>query len=137
MSVSDRSRLGAVMLLAAVLGGCEAEPSVAPQRLTADTPTRAVCPPQQTLTYANFGQPFMAKYCLQCHSASLSASRRTAAPLGADYDTREDVQRLAASIDRWAAAGPDATNRQMPLLDTRPTDEERTQLGIWLACGAP
>jgi uncharacterized membrane protein len=136
MSVSDRCP-GALALLAVVLWGCEAEPPAAPQRLTADTPTRAVCPPQQTLTYANFGQPFMARYCLQCHSANLSASRRTAAPLGADYDTREDVLRLAASIDKWAAAGPEATNRQMPLHDPRPTDEERTQLGLWLACGAP
>jgi uncharacterized membrane protein len=140
MSVNSLRRIGVLCLAAIAFAGCgSAEESTRPSKMTPGDPTKAVCPPDPTLTYATFGEPFMKKYCLQCHSEKLSASMRMAAPLGTDYDTVEDIRMLAASIDRWAAIGPAAQNRKMPMptAEPKPTDEERTQLGVWLACGAP
>jgi hypothetical protein len=37
-------------------------------------------------------------------------------------------------IDETSAAGPAATNTSMPPTGTKPTEEERRNLGIWLAC---
>lgn len=91
------------------------------------TATGSVCPPTQTLTYANFGEPFMSKYCTSCHNGRESPNL---ASVGSIRSHRADV-------DTEAAAGPNATNTSMPEGSTTPTDEERRQLGEWLACGAP
>ena len=36
-----------------------------------------------TLTYANFGRPFMEAYCTQCHAANLRGEDRQGAPIQA------------------------------------------------------
>jgi len=102
-------------------------------------PTEAVCPPTSTLTYVNFGEPFMTKYCIGCHSSTLSGDDRMGAPAFHDFDTQIGIQRVMDHIDETAASGPAATNLAMPPKGEshRPTLEERQQLAEWIACGAP
>jgi hypothetical protein len=108
-----------------------------------------VCPTPdpQTLTWDSFGQKFMTDYCTICHASTLVHAQRNGAPLAHDFDTLMGVLRLPDHIDRYTGSGPAAHNTQMPPgrcpsvaggpLDRgcpEPTDDERTQLSIWLAC---
>ena len=68
--------------------------------------TGSSCPTTQTLAYESFGQEFMSKHCLACHSAS--------GPESPKFDTLEQVQANLSAIDKAAAAGPDAVNPSMP-----------------------
>jgi uncharacterized membrane protein len=94
--------------------------------------TGATCPSGSTLTYANFGQPFMAKYCTRCHSTN--ATDRHGAPSDHNFDSEALILAMREHIDEHAAAGPNATNRLMPPDGDAPTDDERKKLGEWLAC---
>jgi len=97
--------------------------------------TDAVCPDGSPLTYESFGKSFMDKYCVSCHSSSLvGEAARKGAPEGHDFDRLEGILPSAEHIDQYAAIGPAAENRRMPPMDPKPTDEERTKLGQWLAC---
>ena len=115
------------------------------------TPTQAVCPDPDpmSLTYDSFGQRFMADYCTMCHASTLVRSQRNGAPLYHDLDTLEGTMLFAGHVDEQAGAGPAAINQRMPpdrcpsiaggSLDSKckqPTDEEREQLSVWLACEA-
>jgi hypothetical protein len=113
-------------------------------------PTESTCPPDSTLTYENFGKPFMEKYCTACHDEDLRGVDRNGAPSFHDFDTLFGVRAVSNHIDETSAAGPAATNTGMPPdecpstpggpLDRscpRPTMAERTQLGQWIACGLP
>jgi hypothetical protein len=112
-------------------GGCCSE------SIELGPPTESVCPPTSTLTYANFGQPFMETYCTQCHASTLTGDDRMGAPAFHDFDTQLGIQQVMDHIDQMAASGPAATNDQMPIDDPKPTLAERQQLGEWIACGAP
>lgn len=90
--------------------------------------TGSTCPPESTLTYANFGQAFMQNNCLSCH--------RAGGPESPTLSTLEQIRANRDEVDRAAASGPDATNTFMPDGSSVPT-EERAKLGEWLACGAP
>ena len=90
--------------------------------------TGSTCPTNSTLTYANFGEPFVTKYCSSCHRAG-----------GPETPTLSTIAQIRANkdvIDRSAAAGPNAVNTYMPESGSVP-EAERRQLGEWLACGAP
>ena len=89
--------------------------------------TDSTCPTGNTLTYANFGQQFFTSYCNSCHSSGTRPALGTVAEIRAN----------SSRIDSEAAAGPNATNTYMPEGGSTPTTAERTQLGQWLACGAP
>jgi cytochrome c5 len=108
-------------------------PAAAPPGLS----TGSTCPSSSTLTYENFGTDFFARYCTRCHSETLVGAERHGAPGGYNWDDIEAVREHAAEIDKMAAAGPDRTNTTMPPSVPRPLDEERLNLGEWLACGAP
>jgi cytochrome c5 len=112
-------------------------------------PTGATCADAATnpLTWESFGQQFMATYCTQCHSATLTHAQRNGAPLFHDYDTLRDTMKIPDHIDEQAGAGPNATNTRMPpsrcpttpggALDRdcpQPSDEDRAKLAEWLAC---
>lgn len=101
------------------------------------TPTESVCPTTQTLTYASFGQGFFDNYCQSCHASAVTGAARNGAPADHVFDQVEDIRLLADHIDELAAAGPAATNAIMPPADPKPSEAARTQLGEWLACGAP
>lgn len=99
--------------------------------------TGTTCPPTSTLTYANFGQPFMADYCTRCHSSTLSGAARMGATAFHDFDTQLGVQQVGDHVDQTAGSGPDATNTAMPPNGAKPTLAEREMLAEWVACGAP
>ena len=74
------------------------------------------------LTWEDFGQTFMAEYCVRCHGS---------------YGSLTAVRNDALRIDHAAGAGPDHVNTIMPQSSPRPSLEERQALAEWLACGAP
>ncbi len=100
------------------------------------TSTGSTCPTANPPTYASFGQRFFDRYCTGCHSRM--AHDRHGAPVDVELDTEADIRRHATAIDAEAAAGPDATNRDMPDLGgpvrVAPSDAERAELGQFLAC---
>jgi uncharacterized membrane protein len=100
------------------------------------TPSGADCPEDSTLTWDTFGQKFMNDYCTRCHSTSLSGSARQGAPSDHNFEAAALVREQAEHIDWLAAAGPDSVNNEMPIGDPQPTEDERRQLGEWIACGA-
>ena len=97
--------------------------------------TEATCPPSSTLTYENFGKPFVEAYCTDCHSSELTGDDRNGAPAHHDFDTLVGIKSVANHVDQAAAAGPAATNDAMPPEDPVPTLEERQQLAEWISCG--
>jgi hypothetical protein len=138
-------RIGIVWLIAACSGGnptFTGTECADPDPLTGTT----------TLTWDNFGQGFMAKYCTSCHSSLLTSSHRNGAPYLHDFDSLYGVVRLIYAqpdnhIDLQAGWGPAAQNNFMPGarcpsvpgggLDedcTQPSGAERTQLAQWVAC---
>lgn len=100
-------------------------------------PTQATCPQGSTLTYANFGKPFMEKYCTSCHDSDLTGEARQGAPSFHDFDTLFGIKAVSDHIDQTTAAGPAATNEGMPPDGPFPTPQERAQLGEWIACEMP
>ncbi len=90
------------------------------------------------LTYETFARDFMTRYCVRCHSSTLSGNERNGAPSDHDFDTLAGLHATdPAHIDEQAAAGPNHSNTEMPSDDPRPSDGERRELGEWLACGMP
>lgn len=103
-------------------------------------PTGSICPTGSTLTYENFGQEFFESYCLGCHSITKTGDARLEAPDDTNYDTLAEIRATGAEeIDVRAAAGPNAVNMIMPPigLGPIPSEDERIDLGEWLACGMP
>jgi hypothetical protein len=91
------------------------------------TASGAVCPPDTTLTYDSFGQPFLETWCGKCHGMGGTQGPRIV--------TAADVKAHRTDIDRVAASGPASTNTEMPPSKS-PSNDERKKLGEWLACGA-
>jgi hypothetical protein len=100
-------------------------------------PTESQCPQGSTLTYDNFGKPFMTKYCTRCHSSDLVGAARHGAPSFHDFDSLFGIKAVHEHIDETTAAGPAAFNDGMPQDGPKPTSMERYQLGEWIACGMP
>lgn len=121
----------AAILALALAAGCTTESVFGP-------PTESVCPQGSTLTWDNFGQAFMERYCTRCHSSELKGAARQGAPSFHDFDTRFGVKGVANHVDETTASGPAATNTGMPPSGgAKPTLEERQQLGEWIACDVP
>ena len=112
-------------------------------------PTQAVCPDPDpgTLTWDSFGQQFMTTYCTDCHSSTLPHAQRNGAPLYHDYDTLMGVLETVDHVDEYAGSGPAAHNSRMPPSQCpsvpggplsrdcpEPSEAERTNLSVWLAC---
>lgn len=90
------------------------------------------CPSKgTTLTYADFGAPFMTRYCQSCHGSN--ASDRAGAPGEFIFDTQTQIQKHAGRIFARSAD----TNDSMPPGPDDPSLDERQKLAEWLACGAP
>jgi hypothetical protein len=113
------------------------------------TSTQAVCPDPDpaTLTWESFGGQFMTDYCTGCHASALLHAQRNGAPLYHDFDTLPGVLSFADHVDQWSGSGPAAHNTIMPpdrcptdpggSLNRdcpQPTEEQRTNLSVWLAC---
>lgn len=103
--------------------------------LAACTPTtieERACPPGgTTLTYASFGEAFLATHCQTCHGAT--SGRREGAPSSYDFGSLEEVRRVRDRIFVRAAAD----NVTMPPGPDDPSPADREKLAEWLACGAP
>jgi uncharacterized membrane protein len=120
-------------------GGCgkESEPEPEPHHHEGGA-SGATCPQSGGPTEQTFGRAFLESYCLSCHGASVTGPARGGAPEDMNFDTLEEVREHAEHMDTHAAAGPSATNTDMPPSSSpQPTQEERRKLGEWLACGAP
>lgn len=101
-------------------------------------PSGAVCPTASSLTYDSFGRGFMEDYCTRCHSSALTGAARNGAPSDHNFDTLANIHAVPLEhIDEEAAAGPSHVNTAMPPSGAMPTEDERRQLGEWLACDAP
>lgn len=135
------------MRLAIIMIGCAALAACA--NSAGPTPTDAKCPSPDpmTLTWDSFGMKFMTSYCTDCHASTLTHSQRNGAPLYHDYDTFNGVLEIPDHIDEYAGSGPNATNTIMPPPQCpttpggplnrscpQPTEQERTDLSVWLAC---
>ena len=99
--------------------------------------TASMCPPGSTLTYNNFGKPFMETYCTRCHASDRMGDARNGAPAYHDFDTLIGIKQVANHVDQTAASGPAATNTSMPPDGAKPTLAERQMLGEWIACEMP
>lgn len=83
------------------------------------------------LRYDNFGAPFLANWCRDCHSAGLPADMRQEAPAGVDFDNLAEVRLWSRRIRLTAGQGS-----SMPPAGG-PSAAERELLVEWLGCGAP
>jgi len=90
------------------------------------------CPDDSTLSYENFGGPFVLSWCSGCHASALPEGDRQGAPVGSDFDSGEQIREAAPRI--WSRSADH--NTSMPP-QAGPDDESRERLGEWLACGAP
>lgn len=116
-------------LVALTLAACSSDGGSKPPMAT-----DSACPPTSTLTYDNFGKPFMQAYCTRCHASTLHGDDRQGAPVFHDFDSLVGILQVANHVDSYAAAGPSAENDRMPNEGPVPTLDERYRLGEWLAC---
>ena len=129
-----RSLLPALALgLAACGGDSGSSGDPGDEGVHAGSPTGATC--DSSLTYANFGKGFMDGYCTSCHATTATGAARGGAPTDHNYDSLAGVQKWRSEIELFAAAGPQATNTQMPPSRPLPDLAARQKLGQWLACG--
>lgn len=120
------STIGSILILVSTLACGSNDGATGEAQGSLGSATGSTCPSTSSLSYANFGQALIADNCLSCHSGRESPTLTTQAA----------VQQWADAIDRVAAAGPEATNTAMPQTGTLLL-AQRTNLGEWLACGAP
>ena len=88
----------------------------------------ANCDRDPPLTYENFGQAYLGKWCTGCHSSLVRQNQRSGAPLGVDFDTYADVLAWAAEIDEAAVQ----TDYMPP--GGGASQAESGALGEWLRC---
>ncbi len=115
-------RCSAATLIALGLLSCSSKPSL----------DEYPCPDNgTTLTYANFGQPFMDAWCNECHSAE--EGDRQGAPTDVRLDTLAGVRRWDDRV--FARSALDRVSMPPGLGD--PPRADRDRLAEWLACGSP
>jgi hypothetical protein len=121
------------LALVAVLAGCTADDATKDPDGPWDTMAERPCPPENILSWENFGDPFVTSWCTGCHSSDLvgEESRREAPP-EINFDDHEQVEMFRDVM--WLRAADH--NREMPPAGG-PGFAERTLFGEWLACGAP
>lgn len=90
------------------------------------------CPPDNVLTWENFGASFVLANCTGCHGRGRPEGERQRAPVAVTFDDPASIRPLAARI--WLRAADD--NASMPPVGA-PDAEQRRRFGQWLACGAP
>jgi uncharacterized membrane protein len=97
----------------------------------ADSPSvTEVCAGAPIVTWDNFGAGFLRENCYSCHASTVKGDARHDAPEEVTFDTREQAWVWASDILRMAT-GDD------PLMPPEggPSDDDRTRLYWWLACG--
>jgi len=82
------------------------------------------------LTYANFGQAFVAQYCLKCHGAAKTGWwARNGAPAAVNFDKAEDIAKKKGDIIKMVV-----DKKSMPPTDPYPAADERAKVKTWLEC---
>lgn len=122
------------LMIAALLAGCGTEYEPIDTETLTEEEVIAVDPDAcetSYLTYDNFGEPFVLDWCRGCHSSAVPAGMRQKAPVAINFDTLEDVRNRSPRVLARAAS----QTATMPPAGG-PTEEERTLLAEWLACGA-
>lgn len=105
----------AIPLAAGCAGAAAGDPTLLfPIDAGAGDALPASCDPP-LVTYANFGQAFLTKYCDGCHGFT----------------------QAAVQSDPMVLIDVAVTSTYMPPSTPVPTSTERMQLGTWLTCGAP
>jgi hypothetical protein len=143
------------VLFSVVLVACSPDPTPTgavcpdpdPMTVGYDKLLDPTCAPGDDTGACGFGKHFMQTYCVSCHDHLLVRSQRHGAPLYHDFDTLLGVLKVANHVDEQTGFGPKAKNTFMPPsrcpsvpggpLDIdcpQPTDDEREQMAIWLAC---
>ena len=92
-----------------------------------DDPVEDECIGLPDVTWTNWGAGFFRSYCTSCHSAD--APDRWGAPIGVDFDTREQVEAQRAEIHNVVLE----TGRMPVGGGVHPADLELLQ--IFLECG--
>ena len=104
-------------------------------------PPGATCRVGSSLTYYNCAVGFFPTSATVGPARARGGPDRHGAPSDHNFDSLEGIMAEAEHIELEAAAGPDAVNAAMPPEDDAvndvPGEEERFDLGEWLACGAP
>ena len=95
-------------------------------------PSTIDCPGGTNLSYLNFGKQYLYRYCVGCHSISLSGSGRHGAPVDINLDYAADA--LAFRTDMLLYAGNDGAKMPPGVAVAK---EERALFREWLKCGAP
>ena len=90
------------------------------------------CVEGTSLTWANFGKPTLATWCVSCHGATVSGSDRNGAPQGLNFESLEQV---LPHLDRILATSATRDWTMPPAGGMSATDRE--QLREWIVCGAP
>ena len=80
------------------------------------------------LDWDNFGDGLIGRHCRPCHGENVRVGQRGDAPIGVDFDTYEDIQTWATSIQQQAVD----SESMPPAGGMLPV--ERDQLGEWLRC---
>jgi hypothetical protein len=101
------------LLLCFALGACTSTSSTGISAMT--------CPPDSTLTYANFAARFFEDYCLSCHVTKHGPAFTSQAAIQAETGRIMDATVYTTAMPQGA---------DVPVA-------ERELLGEWLACGAP
>jgi len=86
------------------------------------------CDREPPLTYDNFGEAYLGKWCTGCHSSFVRENQRSGAPIGIDFDTYEDVMAWVDRIDETAVQ----TDYMPP--GGGASQAESDALGEWLRC---
>lgn len=86
---------------------------------------------QSTLTFENFGEPFISNHCLECHASAVTGAARNNAPASVNFDSRTLVETQAGRIKARVSAGsmPPSTAASTP------SQTERSDLSEWIDCG--
>ncbi len=90
------------------------------------------CPNGSLLTYENFGEAFLTKYCTHCHARDLSGDLRFGAPEEVNLDKPEDVSTWRVLILSTAGVGDKSS---MPPGARNIPSADRSRLAEWLNCG--
>jgi hypothetical protein len=84
------------------------------------------------LTWANFGKPMFATWCVSCHAETISGADRNGAPLGLNL---EHLDQVLPHLDRILATS--ATNDWTMPPSGGMSARDRERLREWIECGAP
>lgn len=122
---------GGALLTFLLIGGAGCSPdSPLPAMLD---PTGVNCS-TVSASYENFAAGFFQRYCIRCHSVSLSDDlSRTDAPMGINFDTLDMAREFKKRIRLRAGMLGDMPPHLLP--GPQPTMEERVELIKWLDCG--